>query len=100
MQEALGIRAPEVQNAKVVKWAIGEIGHGVGWYLDGGIMSEYPLTMQSSDHDDAAPGQGISENPKPGTEPAPVPPVEHGGPPGPEPTRFGDWERKGRCIDF
>ncbi|ABI61173.1 putative cytosolic protein [Granulibacter bethesdensis CGDNIH1] len=27
-------------------------------------------------------------------------PVEHGGPKGPEPTRFGDWERNGRCIDF
>ncbi len=25
---------------------------------------------------------------------------EHGGPSGPEPTRYGDWERKGRCIDF
>ncbi len=25
---------------------------------------------------------------------------EVGGPKGPEPTRFGDWERKGRCIDF
>ncbi|KAG1951142.1 succinate dehydrogenase assembly factor 4, mitochondrial [Pimephales promelas] len=25
---------------------------------------------------------------------------EKGGPRGPEPTRFGDWERKGRCIDF
>ncbi len=25
---------------------------------------------------------------------------ETGGPPGPEPTRYGDWERKGRCIDF
>jgi len=25
---------------------------------------------------------------------------EFGGPDGPEPTRFGDWERKGRCIDF
>ncbi|HSO42618.1 MAG: DUF1674 domain-containing protein [Rhodospirillales bacterium] len=25
---------------------------------------------------------------------------EVGGPQGPEPTRFGDWERKGRCIDF
>ena len=27
-------------------------------------------------------------------------PVELGGPEGPEPTRYGDWERKGRCIDF
>ncbi|NKC13522.1 MAG: DUF1674 domain-containing protein [Gammaproteobacteria bacterium] len=25
---------------------------------------------------------------------------EIGGPTGPEPTRYGDWERKGRCIDF
>ena len=25
---------------------------------------------------------------------------EIGGPVGPEPTRYGDWERKGRCIDF
>ncbi len=32
---------------------------------------------------------------------APSPPVtEVGGPKGPEPTRFGDWERKGRCSDF
>ncbi|MDP4796930.1 MAG: DUF1674 domain-containing protein [Rhodospirillales bacterium] len=26
--------------------------------------------------------------------------TEHGGPEGPEPTRYGDWEKKGRCIDF
>ncbi|MBS1200250.1 MAG: hypothetical protein H6R27_928, partial [Proteobacteria bacterium] len=25
---------------------------------------------------------------------------EIGGPPGPEPTRYGDWEKAGRCIDF
>jgi hypothetical protein len=25
---------------------------------------------------------------------------EIGGPKGPEPTRYGDWERRGRCIDF
>lgn len=30
----------------------------------------------------------------------PKKPKEIGGPPGPEPTRFGDWESKGRCIDF
>jgi hypothetical protein len=28
------------------------------------------------------------------------PPAEIGGPPGPEPTRYGDWEKQGRCIDF
>lgn len=27
-------------------------------------------------------------------------PREIGGPKGPEPTRFGDWERGGRCTDF
>lgn len=27
-------------------------------------------------------------------------PREIGGPKGPEPTRYGDWERRGRCIDF
>ncbi len=27
-------------------------------------------------------------------------PREIGGPKGPEPTRYGDWERGGRCIDF
>ena len=27
-------------------------------------------------------------------------PEEVGGPKGPEPTRFGDWERNGRCSDF
>ncbi len=25
---------------------------------------------------------------------------EVGGPKGPEPTRYGDWERDGRCVDF
>lgn len=27
-------------------------------------------------------------------------PVEEGGPAGLEPTRYGDWERKGRAVDF
>lgn len=29
-----------------------------------------------------------------------IAPNERGGPAGPEPTRFGDWERKGIAIDF
>ena len=28
------------------------------------------------------------------------PAKEYGGPRGKEPTRYGDWEKKGRCIDF
>lgn len=31
--------------------------------------------------------------------PAPMP-TEVGGRKGPEPTRYGDWEKNGRCIDF
>lgn len=30
----------------------------------------------------------------------PKKPKEYGGPKGPEPTRYGDWEKAGRCIDF
>ena len=26
--------------------------------------------------------------------------IETGGPKGLEPTRYGDWEQKGRCTDF
>lgn len=41
--------------------------------------------------------------PVPDAHSTPLPqglPREVGGPSGPEPTRYGDWERKGRCIDF
>ena len=27
-------------------------------------------------------------------------PAEQGGPSGPEPTRYGDWERNGIAVDF
>ncbi|MCP5363634.1 MAG: DUF1674 domain-containing protein [Hyphomicrobiales bacterium] len=36
--------------------------------------------------------EAVPDNPE-GTD-------EVGGPKGPEPTRYGDWERKGRCVDF
>ncbi len=50
-----------------------------------------------------------SPEPKPAVErrdrrapepPAQQPPGERGGPKGPEPTRYGDWEKGGRCFDF
>lgn len=31
---------------------------------------------------------------------APPPPKELGGRNGPEPTRYGDWEKKGLAVDF
>jgi hypothetical protein len=36
---------------------------------------------------------------EPSADPAKKP-EEIGGPSGPEPTRYGDWEKNGRCIDF
>jgi hypothetical protein len=42
---------------------------------------------------EAAPAAAAPANNKPQ-------PREIGGPKGPEPTRYGDWERAGRCIDF
>jgi hypothetical protein len=41
-----------------------------------------------------APAQEARDKPRK----KPVP--ETGGPAGPEPTRYGDWERGGRCVDF
>jgi hypothetical protein len=31
---------------------------------------------------------------------SPASPREIGGREGPDPTRYGDWEKNGRCIDF
>ena len=38
--------------------------------------------------------------PKKPAEDEPKRPREIGGPKGPEPTRYGDWEIGGRCTDF
>jgi hypothetical protein len=46
-----------------------------------------------------APAQSSTAPTEPKAEPQERP-KEIGGPKGPEPTRYGDWERKGRCIDF
>ena len=42
----------------------------------------------------AGPQTGPLERPTQPTVP------ELGGPKGPEPTRYGDWEKGGRCTDF
>jgi len=54
-------------------------------------------------------GNGAPEQPEPDAVPqsnaqavgeVPAQPVELGGRGGLEPTRYGDWEKNGRCIDF
>ena len=61
--------------------------------------------MSAKPHDRGKPSaQQPAEKPAalPGDRPAePAPrPREIGGPKGPEPTRYGDWEVGGRCTDF
>lgn len=41
-----------------------------------------------------------TENAEPAGEKPARKPKEIGGPKGPEPTRYGDWERGGICVDF
>ncbi|MBK6658048.1 MAG: DUF1674 domain-containing protein [Proteobacteria bacterium] len=48
----------------------------------------------------AAPPAAQPGDKEPATPPATDRPREYGGPAGLEPTRYGDWERKGRCVDF
>jgi hypothetical protein len=43
----------------------------------------------------AAPVPEAAKAPQP-----PAAPTEHGGRGGLDPTRYGDWEKNGRCIDF
>ena len=42
----------------------------------------------------------VNDTKSPEKKPAPLKPREIGGPKGPEPTRYGDWEVNGRCTDF
>lgn len=43
---------------------------------------------------------GVATAQHPAVRRAGAPTGETGGPDGPEPTRYGDWERNGRCTDF
>lgn len=61
-----------------------------------GFWHTLPMTDERGQEVEEAVSEGSE------TEPAiePAGPRELGGPKGPEPTRYGDWERAGRCIDF
>jgi hypothetical protein len=56
--------------------------------------------MTETSDNDPAPVPVPKPAPAATPQPAPKLPREIGGPSGPEPTRFGDWERKGRVSDF
>lgn len=40
------------------------------------------------------------EKPQNSAPDTPAKPLEKGGRKGPEPTRYGDWELNGKCVDF
>ena len=61
-------------------------------------MTKPDETTEESGADERPARKAEPTKPKPGTAPART--GETGGPKGPEPTRYGDWEKKGRCIDF
>jgi hypothetical protein len=60
------------------------------------LMTGCTMTSSSPSEND------VGKTPAGSTPPAPtpVPPKEVGGRDGPEPTRYSDWEKNGRCIDF
>ena len=57
--------------------------------LDFGGNRRQSEEIQDSHPGSLAPSESILEQPK-----------ELGGRIGPNPTRYGDWEKNGRCIDF
>ena len=57
--------------------------------------------MSGNKAEPAAPVEaGDGQRPPPPARGPEQPPGEVDGPKGPEPTRFGDWEKGGRCSDF
>jgi hypothetical protein len=55
--------------------------------------------MANQPDDSAKPRPTPTTKRKEGDSAADAPP-ETGGRGGPDPTRYGDWEKAGRCIDF
>ena len=52
---------------------------------------------ENTGSDSAKPKEGKPAAGRPAKAPRPT---EIGGPPGPEPTRYGDWQFNGRVTDF
>ena len=57
-------------------------------------MTKKDKKTENIDKEAAAPAGGAKEEKKPAPE------KEIGGRGSADPTRFGDWEKDGRCVDF
>jgi hypothetical protein len=77
---------------------IGDIWHHYGLKMKPS-HTEHIATEAGTPAPDPSVEQPVSSMP-PAPSQAANPPREIGGRDGPEPTRFGDWEKAGRCIDF
>ncbi len=64
-----------------------------------GIMSTKPNPPAESDSP-TSPSPATAGQLPPSPPAGGPAPKEIGGPKGPEPTRYGDWEVGGRCTDF
>jgi hypothetical protein len=75
---------------------------GISSGLSGVILAEFAVVpnVQSDENPAALVPPDVRSPAQVPTPAEPVKRVEIGGPEGPEPTRFGDWERNGRCVDF
>jgi hypothetical protein len=62
------------------------------------VHCENTMISQTPTAPEPAPATQQSESDA--VEKATATPKEIGGRDGPEPTRYGDWEKNGRCIDF
>ncbi len=62
-----------------------------------GILRPMSRSDPSSDNPPSESGADEATDKTPSPE---VRPKEIGGRKGPDPTRYGDWEKGGRCIDF
>ena len=64
-------------------------------YKDAMETDKKPRTEETTRQTPADPSQDGETREK-----SSPPDKETGGRDGPDPTRFGDWEKNGRCIDF
>ncbi len=78
------------QGAPIAGWTIEVTAAGEQPHVRG----PYPTQADAQAEIDRL--TAINPPPPPTTEM----PKEIGGPKGPEPTRYGDWEVNGRCTDF
>ena len=68
------------------------------WFFAASFSGKLSPVMPNSS--EPAEGDRAAAAPDAGAKPQEARPREVGGREGPDPTRFGDWELRGRCVDF